>query len=105
MRQNSLHLLSKNQDWLLGKSTVGSLQGRSFYSHLGAIRHVVGEIRLGMHNEQEPVITGTGGFAKVVCNELPFDVLDNNFTFERYPVSTAKEFGLKLGVRPRSSAY
>ncbi len=85
LSQNAAKLPSfaiEKPEWLLGKSTVESLQAGLFYSHLGAIRHIVSEIRLGIFNEQDPVIIGTGGFAKVVCDELPFDLMDNHFTLK-----------------------
>ncbi len=85
LSQNAAKLPSfaiEKPDWLLGKSTVESLQAGLFYSHLGAIRHIVSEIRLGIFNEQDPIIIGTGGYAQVVCNELPFDLMDGNFTLK-----------------------
>lgn len=67
---------------LIGKNTVDSLQAGLFYSHLGAIRHIVSEIRLNIFPDSDPIIIGTGGYASIVCKELPFDLMDPNFTLK-----------------------
>ena len=67
---------------LIGKNTIESLQAGLFYSHLGAIRHIVSEIRLNIFPDSDPIIIGTGGYASVVCKELPFDLMDPNFTLK-----------------------
>jgi type III pantothenate kinase len=57
----------------VGKSTVESIQSGLFHGHVGAIRHVLGEIAREAFAGARPHVVGTGGFARMFEAERIFD--------------------------------
>jgi len=57
----------------LGRSTVESVQSGLYHGHVGAIRHLVGELSREAFAGAAPVVMGTGGFARMFEREKLFD--------------------------------
>lgn len=57
----------------VGKSTVESIQSGLFHGHVGAIRHLLGEITREAFAGARPHVVGTGGFARMFEGESLFD--------------------------------
>jgi type III pantothenate kinase len=58
---------------VLGRSTVESIQSGLYHGHVGAIRHLVGELSREAFAGTPPVVLGTGGFARMFEREKLFD--------------------------------
>lgn len=57
----------------LGRSTVESIQAGVYHGHVGAIRHLVGELSREAFAGEKPYIVGTGGFTRLLLAESLFD--------------------------------
>jgi type III pantothenate kinase len=57
----------------LGRSTGESIQAGIYHGHVGAIRHVLGELAREAFEGQRPHVIGTGGFARLLAAENLFD--------------------------------
>ncbi len=57
----------------LGRSTVESIQAGVYHGHVGAIRHLLGELTREAFAGQRPRVVGTGGFARLLEAEKLFD--------------------------------
>lgn len=57
----------------LGRSTIESIQSGVYHGHVGAIRHLVGELAREVFGGQWPHVVGTGGFARLLEAEKLFD--------------------------------
>jgi type III pantothenate kinase len=57
----------------LGRSTVESIQAGVYHAHVGAIRHILGELAREAFSGERPYIVGTGGFARLLVSENLFD--------------------------------
>jgi type III pantothenate kinase len=57
----------------LGRSTVESIQAGVYHGHVGAIRHLLGELAREAFAGQRPTVIGTGGFARLLEPEKLFD--------------------------------
>jgi type III pantothenate kinase len=57
----------------LGRSTAESIRSGLFFGHVGAIRQLIAELRREAFPGATPMITGTGGFARLLENEKLFD--------------------------------
>jgi type III pantothenate kinase len=57
----------------LGRSTVESIQAGVYHAHIGAIRHLVGELSREAFAGQKPYVVGTGGFARLFLTDNVFD--------------------------------
>jgi type III pantothenate kinase len=58
---------------VLGRSTVESIQSGLYHGHVGAIRHLVEELTREGFAGAQPVVIGTGGFARMFEAEKLFD--------------------------------
>ncbi len=56
----------------LGRSTVESIQSGIFHGHVGAIRHLLGELGNEVFGGVRPHVIGTGGFARLFEGEKLF---------------------------------
>lgn len=56
----------------LGRSTVESIQSGLFHGHVGAVRHMTGLLTTEAFGGAQPVIIGTGGFARMFEQEKMF---------------------------------
>ncbi|MBI3885232.1 MAG: type III pantothenate kinase, partial [Opitutae bacterium] len=56
----------------LGRSTVESIQSGLFHGHVGAVRHMTGLLTNEAFGGAQPVIVGTGGFARMFEQEKMF---------------------------------
>ena len=59
----------------LGRSTVESIQAGVYHGHMGAIRHLLGELAREAFGGVRPYVVGTGGFAGLLEGEKLFDEL------------------------------
>lgn len=59
----------------LGRSTVESIQAGVYHGHVGAIRHLLGELAREAFGGVRPYVVGTGGFAGLLEGEKLFDEL------------------------------
>ena len=59
-------------DTALGRSTVESIQAGLYHGHVGAVRHIVGELTREAFAGRPPVVIGTGGFARLLEGEKLF---------------------------------
>ena len=59
----------------LGRSTVESIQAGVYHGHVGAIRHLLGELAREAFGGVRPYVVGTGGFAGLLEEEKLFDEL------------------------------
>ena len=57
----------------LGRSTIESIQAGVYHGHVGAIRHLLGELAREAFGGQRPHVVGTGGFARLLEGEKLFD--------------------------------
>ncbi len=57
----------------LGRSTIESMQAGIYHGHVGAIRHLVGELAREAFHGEHPYVVGTGGFARLLAAEKLFD--------------------------------
>jgi type III pantothenate kinase len=57
----------------LGRTTVESIQSGLYHGHVGAIRHLVAELRREAFAGAEPRVIGTGGVARMFAGERLFD--------------------------------
>jgi type III pantothenate kinase len=57
----------------LGRSSVESIQAGLYHGHVGAIRHLVGELTREAFAGARPAVIGTGGFARMFEREGLFD--------------------------------
>ncbi len=57
----------------LGRSTIESIQAGIYHGHVGAIRHVLGELTREAFAGQRPHVVGTGGFSRLLEAEKLFD--------------------------------
>ena len=57
----------------LGRSTVESIQAGVYHGHVGAIRHLLGELAREAFAGERPRVVGTGGFARLMLAENLFD--------------------------------
>ncbi|MEO6246112.1 MAG: type III pantothenate kinase [Opitutaceae bacterium] len=57
----------------LGRSTIESIQAGVYHGHVGAIRHVLGELVREAFGGQWPCVVGTGGFSRLLESEELFD--------------------------------
>ncbi len=57
----------------LGRSTIESIQSGLYHGHVGAIRHLVKQLRDEALPGIEPVVFGTGGYARMFDGENLFD--------------------------------
>jgi type III pantothenate kinase len=57
----------------LGRSTVESIQAGVYHAHVGAIRHLVGELSREAFAGNKPHVVATGGFARLFLTENLFD--------------------------------
>lgn len=57
----------------LGRSTVESIQAGVYHGHVGAIRHLLGELAREVFGGVRPYVVGTGGFARLLEPENLFD--------------------------------
>jgi type III pantothenate kinase len=57
----------------LGRSTIESIQAGVYHGHVGAIRHVLGELVREVFAGEWPCIVGTGGFSRLLEKEKLFD--------------------------------
>ena len=57
----------------LGRSTIESIQAGVYHGHVGAIRHLLGELAREVFGGQRPYVVGTGGFARLFEEEKLFD--------------------------------
>ncbi len=57
----------------LGRTTVESIQSGLYHGHVGAIRHLVAELRREAFPEAAPRVIGTGGVARMFAAERLFD--------------------------------
>jgi type III pantothenate kinase len=57
----------------LGRSTVESIQAGVYHGHVGAIRHLVGELSREAFGGVRPRVVATGGFARMLLTENLFD--------------------------------
>ncbi|MCJ8345474.1 type III pantothenate kinase [bacterium] len=68
---------------VFGRTTIDSLQCGIYYGHIGAINHIVDQIKRkefkGLKNIK---IIGTGGYTQFIQKDLPFDFIDNNLTLK-----------------------
>lgn len=58
---------------VLGRTTIESIQSGLYHGHIGAIRHVVAELRREAFSGGKPAVIGTGGFARMFETEGLFD--------------------------------
>lgn len=58
---------------VLGRSTVESIQSGLFYGHVGAIRQLTAGLTREAFPGVQPVVVGTGGFARMFEQEEVFD--------------------------------
>lgn len=56
----------------LGRSTVESIQSGLYHGHVGAIRHIVEQLRREAFGEAEPILVGTGGHAHLFADAKLF---------------------------------
>ncbi len=57
----------------LGRSTIESIQSGVYHGHVGAIRHLVGELSREVFAGERPYVVGTGGFSRLLETEKLFD--------------------------------
>ena len=57
----------------LGRSTIESIQAGVYHGHVGAIRHLLGELSREAFAGGRPFVVGTGGFARLLLAENLFD--------------------------------
>lgn len=57
----------------LGRSTIESIQAGVYHGHVGAIRHLLGELTREAFAGTRPHVVGTGGFARLMLAENLFD--------------------------------
>ncbi len=57
----------------LGRSTIESIQAGVYHGHVGAIRHLLGELAREVFDGRRPYVVGTGGFARLLEGEKLFD--------------------------------
>ena len=67
----SVEIVSRSE--ALGLSTVESLQSGLYYSHLGAMREIIGRLASECFNGEKPYVIGTGGFSSLFEKEKIFD--------------------------------
>ena len=53
----------------LGTTTVASIQSGLYYSHLGAMKEVIGRLKAECFNSEEPLVIGTGGLSQLFESE------------------------------------
>ncbi len=58
---------------VLGRSPIRSIQSGVYHGHVGAIRHLVGELTCEIFAGLRPRVVGTGGFARLLEAEKLFD--------------------------------
>lgn len=57
----------------LGRSTIESIQSGVYFGHAGAIRRLIDELTREAFGGAQPVVIGTGGFARLLEPERLFD--------------------------------
>lgn len=57
----------------LGRTTVESIQSGLYHGHVGAIRHLVGQLQAEAFPSGPACVIGTGGFARMLETERLFD--------------------------------
>ena len=57
----------------LGRSTVESIQSGLYWSNVGMVRELIGQITAEEFSDEAPVVIGTGGFAQLFNREKLFD--------------------------------
>ena len=62
-------------DAAVGRSTSESIQSGLFHGHIGAIRHLIAELSREAFAGTKPIVTGTGGFARMFEQQDLFDEL------------------------------
>lgn len=60
---------------LMGLTTTENVQSGLYYSHLGALKHIIQEISHVYFADTKPLIIGTGGFASFFEEENLFDAI------------------------------
>ncbi|MBC7397834.1 MAG: type III pantothenate kinase, partial [Bdellovibrionales bacterium] len=56
-----------------GRSTIESIQSGLYYSHLGAMRELIGRYQKELFNDERPFVIGTGGFSRLFQGMDIFD--------------------------------
>ena len=56
-----------------GRSTTESIQSGIYYSHLGAMRELIGRFRDELFSGVQPLVIGTGGFSRLFQGTKIFD--------------------------------
>ncbi len=56
-----------------GRSTIESIQSGLYYSHLGAMREMIGLYQKEVYNGEKPFVIGTGGFSRLFQGTEIFD--------------------------------
>lgn len=59
----------------LGRSTSESIQSGLYHGHVGAIRHLVATLTAESFPSAQPVVLGTGGFARMFAESRLFDAI------------------------------
>jgi len=62
-------------DFVLGRSTVESIQSGLYHGNAGAIRHIIAGLTREVFGGERPHVIGTGGFARMFEDERQFDEL------------------------------
>lgn len=58
-----------------GSSTIEAIQSGLYYGHIGLIREMIGRFRNECFCGRDPVVIGTGGFARLFAEERLFTVI------------------------------
>ena len=56
-----------------GRSTIESIQSGLYYSHLGAMRELIGRYKSELFEGRKPKVIGTGGFSRLFNGTSIFD--------------------------------
>ena len=73
-----------NSQKIIGNTTNDALKSSIYWGYIslvdGIIKKIIEELKI---NKNEYIIIGTGGFAKIINNQIPiFDKIDQNLTLE-----------------------
>ncbi len=65
----------KQPDEMVGKTTVESIQAGLYYSQVAIVKEFKNRIKNEVFNGEDPVVIGTGGFARLFTDENIFDLI------------------------------
>ncbi|NJD21926.1 MAG: type III pantothenate kinase [Melioribacter sp.] len=72
----------KEIEEVIGKSTVESIQSGLYHGQIGMVREIRSKIIREAFADEDPIVIGTGGFARLFENVKLFDIINQTLVLE-----------------------